>query len=152
MKKIQAKGTAHAESQKDLHVPDQLLAWPCGCVAVTTLVSGGRGKVGMKGGAQSCKISLLIMKRSLVVRSFVFSKVHLDTSKGFLSGKMGDQGYIFLISLWQLLIRLVSGFRSRGVRQEATTGRQKRIDCGFDNAVEAELETSVWIPFLFWMW
>lgn len=67
------------------------------------------------------------MKRSLVVWSFVFSKVHLDASKGFLSGKRGDQVYVFLISLWQLLIWLVSEFRSRGVRQGANTGMQKRL-------------------------
>lgn len=140
------------KSERPQRVSDQLRAWPCGWVAVTMLVSGSSGKVGMEDGAQSCKISLLAMKRSLVVWSFVFSKVHLDASKGFLSGKRGDQVYVFLISLWQLLIWLVSEFRSRGVRQGANTGMQKRTDCGFDNAVEAELETSVWIPFIFWMW
>lgn len=76
-----------SQSGKDLSASDQLLTWPCAWVAVTTVVSGGKGKVGEVGRAQSCRISPLTMKRGLVVCLF-FSKVHLDASEGFLSREM----------------------------------------------------------------
>lgn len=77
------------KSERPQRVSDQLLAWPCGWMGVTMLVSGGSGKVGMEDRAQCCKISLLAVKRSLVVWSFVFSKVHLDASKGFFKWEKG---------------------------------------------------------------
>lgn len=52
---------------------------------MTTVVSGGKGKGGEVGGAQSCRISPLTVKRGWFV---CFSEVHLDARKEFLSREM----------------------------------------------------------------